>query len=75
MIVDFASKLTNSKFCYHLVGLNRNILYDTINRSIILSDSDTGAVIKIIEKDEDLDYEDFVLISKNLLIDIIDSFS
>ena len=75
MIVDFASKLTKNKFCYHLVGFNSNVLYDTINRSIILSDADTGAVITIIEKDEDLDFDTFVLVSKNLWLDFIDSLS
>ncbi len=75
MIVDFSSKLTEKQFCYHLVGFNRNVLYDTVNRSLILSESDTGAVLLTIEKDEDLDFDTFVLVSKNLLLDVIDGLS
>lgn len=75
MIIDFASKITDKIFCFHLVGFNNAILYDTTNRSIVLTDSDTGAILTIMEKEEDLDYEDFVLVSKNLWLDMIDSLS
>ena len=75
MTTEFAIKITDSKFCYHLVGFNRNILYDSVNRSIVLSDAETGAVISVMEKDEDLDFEDFILVSKNLWLDFIDTLS
>lgn len=75
MIVDFALKISEKQFCYHLVGFNRNIVYDSINRSVILSDAETGAVLMIIEKDEDLDFDTFVLVSKNLWLDMIDGLS
>ena len=75
MITEFAIKITNTSFCFHLRGFERNILYDTKNRSLILTESDTGALIKIIEKDEDLNYEDFVLVAKNMWFDLIESFS
>ena len=73
MTTNFATKLTEKHFCYHLVGFNQNILYDTTNRSVILSDAETGAVITILEKDEDLDFGTFALVSENLWLDMIDS--
>lgn len=75
MITDFASKITKNIYCFHLVGFPYNVLYQCNNRSLILSDSETGAPLHIIEKDEDLDFETFVLISNNIWMDLIDGLS
>ena len=70
MTTEFATKLTPNKFCYHLVGFQMNVLYDTANLSLVLTESDSGALLKVIEKDEDLDFDTFVLVSKNILTDL-----
>ena len=75
MITDFASKITNNIYCFKLVGFSYNVLYQCNNRSLILSDEETGAPLKIIEKDEDLDYETFILVSRNIWMDLIDGLS
>lgn len=72
METPFATKITQNAFCYHMVGTGRNILYDKRNRSVILSDANTGAPLKIIEKDEDLEFEDFVLVAQNIQMDMVD---
>lgn len=67
-----ATKITQNIFCYHLVGFKKNILYDTRNRSLILSCSVTGAPLNIVEKDEDLDFETFVLIARDIFLNLIE---
>jgi len=74
MEATFATKITKNIFCYHLVGLKKNILYDTTNRSLIFSCALTGAPLEIVEKDEDLDFETFVLIARNIFLDILETF-
>lgn len=75
MTTSFATKVTKNIFCYHLVGLNMNVIYSCVNRNVILSDSETGLPISIVEKDEDLDFETFVLIGKNVWLDLIDGLN
>lgn len=71
---DLATKITKNIFCYHLIGFEKNIIYDCTNRSLMLTCSKTGAPLEIIEKDEDLNFEDFVLVARNIFMDTVDSF-
>ena len=76
MTTKFASKINKNVFCFRLIGFPYKILYQCTNGSLILADDDEiGAPIKIIEKEADLDFETFVLISKNLWMDLIDGLS
>jgi hypothetical protein len=74
MNLTLATKPTKNSFCYHLVGFEKNIVYDCKNRSIMLTCSQTGAVLELYEKDEDLDFEDFVLVARNIFLDLIETF-
>ena len=75
MNLTFATKPTKNIFCYHLVGFEKNIVYDCKNRSIMLTCSQTGAVLELYEKDEDLDFDDFVLVARNIFLDLIETFN
>jgi hypothetical protein len=75
MITNLAHKVTKNIYCYNLVGFPFNVVYNCNNRNIILADSETGAPISIVEKDEDLDFETFVLISQNVWMDLIESLN
>lgn len=75
MITEFATKVTKNIYCFRLIGFPYNVVYQCNNRSLILSDDETGAPLHIIEKDEDLDFDTFVLISKNIWMDLIDGLS
>lgn len=70
--MKLATKITKNTFLYHLIGFNKNVLYDTKNRSLILTCSKTGGVIEVVEKDEDLDFYTFVLIARNILMDLVE---
>jgi hypothetical protein len=74
-MADLSTKISKTVFSYNLVGFNMNVIYNCRNRSLILADQETGAPLEIVEKDEDLDFEDFVLVARNLLMDLIDSFN
>lgn len=71
MITQFASKLTDNKFSFHLVGFNQNVLYDRMNYSLVLTEASDNTPITILATEEDLDYDTFILVAHNLLIDII----
>lgn len=71
MITQFASKLTDNKFSFHLVGFNQNVLYDRMNYSLVLTNAEDNSPITILATGEDLDYDTFILVAHNLLIDII----
>ncbi len=72
MDTNLAVKITDKIFCFHLIGFEQDIIYSTVNRSLMLTDHETGAPIKIVEKDEDLLFEDFILVARNMLLDTIE---
>jgi len=72
MKTELATKVGKHIFVYHLVGFNSNIVYSTINRTIIVTEVDSGALVKTVEQDEDLDFEDFVLVARNLFLNAIE---
>ena len=72
MKTTLAVKITQSVFCYQLIGFNRIMVYDTKNRNLILAEAITGAPIRIVAKDEDLDFETFTLVARNMYLDLIE---
>ena len=70
--MELAIKITNKVFCYQLIGFEKNIIYDTNNRSLILTDANTGAPLKIVEKDQDLDFKVFVSVARNIYLALVE---
>lgn len=70
MSIQLGTKISKSNFCYQLIGFQRNVLYNAHNRTLLLTDSDDGSIIQEIEQDEDLDFETFVLVARNIYLDI-----
>lgn len=71
-MTDLATKVSKTIFCYHLIGFKMNIVYDKKNQQILLTDVDSGQIIKVVAQGDDLIFEDFVLISQNILMDLIE---
>ncbi len=72
MAVEFGVKIGRSNFCYPLIGFNRNVIYNAHNRKLLLTEAESGAIIQEVERDEDLDFETFVLIARNIYLDIVE---
>jgi hypothetical protein len=72
MSIQLATKISKNNFCYHLIGLERNVLYNAHNRTLLLTNSEDGSIIQILEKDEDLDFDTFVLVAQNIFLDVIE---
>lgn len=72
MYVEFGIKISKNNFCYPLIGLNRNIFYNAHNRTLLLTNSDDGSIIQEVEQDEELDFDTFVLVARNIYLDLIE---
>lgn len=72
MNVELASKVSTNIFCYQLIGYCRNIIYNSHNRTILLIHADDGDILQTIEKDEDLDFDTFVLVAQNIFLDLVE---
>ena len=68
----FAHQITKTIFAYELIGFDKFISYDRNDRTILLNDAETGAPLKIKEKDEDLDFETFILVAQNMYMDMVE---
>lgn len=71
MKTTFATKVSKNKFSFHLVGFSQNVQYERANGNIILTDEE-NTPITVLGTEENLDFETFVMIGQNLLLDIID---
>ncbi|HUU88006.1 MAG TPA: hypothetical protein VMX17_09655 [Candidatus Glassbacteria bacterium] len=72
MSIELATKISTNNFCYQLIGFGKNLLYNAHNRTLLLTNSEDGNILKTIEKDEDLDFDTFKLVAQNLYLDIIE---
>lgn len=72
MNVEFGIKISKNNFCYPLIGFNRNVLYNAHNRTLLLTNAKNGKILKTIEKDEDLDFETFVLVARNIFLNLVE---
>lgn len=70
--IEFAVKVTDTIFVYPLIGFEKNIVYSSVQRKIFMTDANTGLPVKTIAENENLDFDTFVLVARNLMMDIID---
>lgn len=72
MTLDLAIKITKNIYLFHAVGFEKNIIYNSSNRTLILTCAESGAFIKIVEKEEDMDFETFILIARNIWMNMLE---
>lgn len=72
MAVEFGIKISRNNFCYPLTGFKRNVLYNAHNRTLLLTDAEDGSILQEVERDEDLDFETFVLVARNIFLDVVE---
>lgn len=73
MQVKLAQRVSKNIFTYQLIGFSSFFLYDATNGSMILSDSLTGAPLFIKATEEYIDYETFILVARNMYLDMVEA--
>lgn len=71
--MQVAQKITNNIFTYQLTGFGQYLTYDASNRSLMLNDAETGAPLKIKEKDKDMDFDTFILVGRNVHLKMVEA--
>ncbi len=74
MAIELGTKISNSIFMYQVIGWKRNITFDAKKRRVMVTDIDTGTIVKDkdLEEDGDMNYEDFLLYAMNIHLDWIE---
>lgn len=72
MAIQLGTKISKNNFCYQLVGFNRNLLYNAHSRTLLLTEAQSGVILKELERDEDLDFDTFILVARNFFLDSIE---
>lgn len=67
-----AIKVSNNIFLFQLIGYGTNIVYNRADRQLMICDAETGAPLKIEADSEDLFFEDFVLVARNMYLDLVE---
>jgi hypothetical protein len=57
--MNLATQITKNIFAFQLVGFGSNLVFDRTNRSLIIADAETGALLRILENKDDLDFDTF----------------
>lgn len=65
-------KVTNNIFSYDLVGLSKTFIYRPKEKRWMTTDRETGTILADQHFEDDLDFETFELIARNMHLDIID---
>jgi len=73
MTIELGTKISHCLFSYPMVGLNRQILYNSLSRTLMLADND-GIIIKDLGK-HNLDYDTFIMVAKCKVIERVDKSS
>lgn len=68
------TKLSKTVFMFHLFGLKRNIIYNCRTKEIFMAD-DAGVKLYTISADEELEFEDFDLVARNMFLDVLEAVS
>ena len=71
MTIELGVKINHCLFSYPLIGMDRHILYNCLNRTLMLTDND-GTVIREVAKNKNLDYDTFIMVAKCLFMDAVD---
>jgi len=66
-------KVTNNIFSYDIIGLSKTFIYRPKEKRWMTTDRETGAILDDQHFPDDLDFETFELIARNMHLDLIDS--
>jgi len=70
MTIELGAKINHCLFSYPLIGLERHVLYNSLSRTLMLTD-DNGIIIKEIGK-HNLDYDTFIMVAKCIFMERVD---
>ena len=67
MTIELGTKITHCLFSYPLIGLDRHILYNSLSRTLMLTDGD-GIILKDLGK-HNLDYDTFKMVARCMFME------
>jgi len=70
MTIQLGTKISHCLFSYPMIGLNRHILYNSLSRTLMLTDNDSK-IIKELGK-HNLDYDTFVMVARCMFMERVD---